>query len=307
MQIVTGHKGQPHITANDDQGMNQGIFGNGTYVLDVGGKLAATAITANEIQIADGEGVFQGVHFRVDPGTYDTVTIDNGTQGYKRKDLIVCRYTKNASTGVENTEWIVKKGTPAASNPTKPAITSGDILSGATTAEMAMYEIVLDGINISAINKLFTEVMSIEALSNGVGSLAVIETSSATQAHAVNSYLVYNGTLYKVISAIAAGESLTVGTNIRATTAGAELSTLNTNYESGVFADTTSSTGYVVMKHKGATISYNTWVVVAAYNNGQIVIPFVSNGIWYVKVVAYSDMSAVANTQCTIYYVLRKK
>lgn len=156
MKIVTGYKGEPHITSNDEQGQNQGIFGSDGYVLNVGNKFATTVVTANEIQIADGEAVMQGVHFRVAPGTYDTVTIENGEQGLKRKDLIVARYTKDASTGVESVEWEVIKGTPAASNPVRPSAISGDILAGDLTADMAMYEVVLNGINLSAINPLFS-------------------------------------------------------------------------------------------------------------------------------------------------------
>lgn len=156
MQIVTGYKGQAHISSNDEQGKNQGIFGTGSYVMNIGNKFSPTAVTANEIQIADGEGIIQGVHFRVDPGTYDTVTVENGEQGMQRKDLIVCRYTKDSSTSIENTEWVVIKGTPAASNPARPAYITGDILAGAVKADMPMYEVVLNGINLSAINPLFS-------------------------------------------------------------------------------------------------------------------------------------------------------
>lgn len=59
------------------------------------------------------------------------------------------------------------------------------------------------------------------------GSVATIETSPTTATHAVGSYIVYNGQLYKVISAIRAGATLTPNTNIEATTAGAELTSLN--------------------------------------------------------------------------------
>lgn len=58
---------------------------------------------------------------------------------------------------------------------------------------------------------------------DSIGSIAVIETSPATSAHAVGTYLVYNGKLYKVTSAISANEQLVVGTNIVATTVGDEL------------------------------------------------------------------------------------
>ena len=48
------------------------------------------------------------------------------------------------------------------------------------------------------------------------GSLATIESSPATAAHAVGEYIVYNGQLYIVTVAIASGQTLTVGTNISA-------------------------------------------------------------------------------------------
>ena len=51
------------------------------------------------------------------------------------------------------------------------------------------------------------------------GNLATIESSPATAAHAVGEYIVYNGQLYKV-TAIASGQTLTVGTNISAVSNG---------------------------------------------------------------------------------------
>lgn len=52
------------------------------------------------------------------------------------------------------------------------------------------------------------------------GSLAAIETSPATAAHAIGDYIVYNGQLYRVNSAIAAGQTLTIGTNITVVSGG---------------------------------------------------------------------------------------
>lgn len=62
-------------------------------------------------------------------------------------------------------------------------------------------------------------VAEMDAADNTIlGNLAMIESSPATTAHAVGDYIVYNGQLYKVTAAIAAGQTLTVGTNIAATT-----------------------------------------------------------------------------------------
>jgi hypothetical protein len=52
-----------------------------------------------------------------------------------------------------------------------------------------------------------------------VGDFAQIETSPATYSHAVNDYIVYEYQLYKVTSAITAGDNLVVGTNIASTSA----------------------------------------------------------------------------------------
>ena len=162
MQIVTGYRGQAHITSNDDQGRNQGVFGQNSYVLSVGSQFAPTLVSANELRIADGEAVMQGVHFRVDPSSFDSVTITNGTQGMNRKDLVVCRYTKDGSTGVENCEWVVIEGTPTSGTAARPSAVSGDILDGALVADMPFFEIVLSGINVTAVNSLFSKLMTMQ-------------------------------------------------------------------------------------------------------------------------------------------------
>ena len=69
------------------------------------------------------------------------------------------------------------------------------------------------------------------ALDNGTvedlaGSVATIESSPATAIHAVGDFILWNGQLYSVISPIDVGQTLTVGSNITATSAGSELTSL---------------------------------------------------------------------------------
>ena len=66
---------------------------------------------------------------------------------------------------------------------------------------------------------------ALDAKSN-IGNIATIESSPASANHAVGEFIVYNGQMYSVISAITAGNALVVGTNISATSAGDELSSL---------------------------------------------------------------------------------
>lgn len=60
MKIITGYRAEPHITAQQDRNVNMGIFGSGTYIVDMGSKMAATVVSANEITIANGLLVAEG-------------------------------------------------------------------------------------------------------------------------------------------------------------------------------------------------------------------------------------------------------
>lgn len=60
------------------------------------------------------------------------------------------------------------------------------------------------------------------------GDFATVQTSNtASKAYSVGEYLVLNGLLYRVTAAIANGGTITPGTNVTATTAGAQLKSLN--------------------------------------------------------------------------------
>lgn len=146
MKIVTGYTGEPHITSNDDQARNQGIFGTGNYVLGTGNKLNAVLTNATTVTLEDGDGMLQGVHFRIDPGTTEAVSISPGTTGYNRIDLICARYTKDAGTGVEDVSLVVIEGTPSSSTPSAPTYNTGDVLDGDTPVDFPLWKVTLTGL-----------------------------------------------------------------------------------------------------------------------------------------------------------------
>lgn len=160
MNIITGYRGEAHITAQQDRDVNIGIFGEETHIADIGSKMAATVISANEVRIADGLIVAQGCTAEIARGTTESLTISNGSQGLSRIDLIVARYTKNAGTGVESIGLVVIQGTPAASNPAVPSHTTGDIAAGDTVADFPLYKVNIDGISITSVERL-VDVISI--------------------------------------------------------------------------------------------------------------------------------------------------
>lgn len=175
MNIITGYRAEPHITAQQDRNVNMGIFGSGTYIVDMGSKMAATVVSANEITIADGLLVAEGCTAEIERGTSESLEIANGSQGMLRKDLIVARYTKTSGTGVEDMQLAVITGTPAASNPALPSYNTGSIVQGDTLVDFPLYEVHLDGIAIDSVVRI-PDVVSM-AKQNDVTSLVTTVTS----------------------------------------------------------------------------------------------------------------------------------
>lgn len=147
MRIITGYSGYEHITSNDDQALNQGIFGNGNYILDIGERFNATLTDATTVTIEDGDGVMQGVHFRIEPGTTEEIFISPGTTGYNRIDLICARYTKDAGTGIEDVSLAVIEGTPSDSTPSAPSYNTGDILNGDLLVDFPLWTVTVTGLS----------------------------------------------------------------------------------------------------------------------------------------------------------------
>lgn len=160
MELVTGRSGSPHITSQQDRQLHQGIFGEGAYILNTGNMLEPEVQSSNSIHIKDGALMFQGALFSVKVGTYDEVTINNGNQGMKRKDVIAVKYTYDSSQNIEAGEWTVVQGTPVASNPVIPGmpVTDGDIQAGDSEVYCPVFVVTLDGVNVTGVD-IIPEIM----------------------------------------------------------------------------------------------------------------------------------------------------
>ena len=164
MKIMSGKTGAPHVTSQQFRQLVEGTVGQGSYILNSGENLEAELSSNNLLKIRSGIMSHHGNLSVVDIGTYDEVTIQNGTQGMKRIDLIVNRYTKNDETGIEENEWVVIMGTPDAESPVVPDYTEGNLQNGDLVDDCPVFEVHLDGINV-------TEVVSLLSVSPDIPTL----------------------------------------------------------------------------------------------------------------------------------------
>lgn len=158
MDIIIGYVGSPHVTAEQDRDINIGIFGAESYVLRTGSQLKAEVSSNNEIKIRDGVIMHQGCAASIKKNTYDSLTIVNGSQGMKRIDLVVARYSRNQSTKVESLTLKVIQGTPVTGTPSAPGYTTGDIQAGDLIADMPLYQVTINGLNITEVKQVFNMV-----------------------------------------------------------------------------------------------------------------------------------------------------
>lgn len=164
MEIITGYVGKKHVTSEQERDVNQGIVGPGSYVLKTGMQMEAEVSSNNEIKIRDGVLMHQGCAASIKKNTYDSLTIINGSQGMKRIDLIVARYEKNRDDETERLGLKVIQGTPAESNPAAPEYTEGSIQAGDYIADMPMYQVIINGLNITEVKRLFEVEPDIDTL-----------------------------------------------------------------------------------------------------------------------------------------------
>lgn len=170
LELVTGYWGMEHVTAEQDADLNAGIIGSGNYVLNIGGKMRAEAVSSNKVRIFDGVFMAYGRQCILGDGEYEDITIENGTPGLLRNDMIVVKYKKDEESGKENATFAVLKG-ETGSVGKDPVPNRQDIRSGAFESEVPMYRVKINGLAIEKIEPLFSIPMTNDDLSKKASDL----------------------------------------------------------------------------------------------------------------------------------------
>lgn len=142
------------MTSQQFRQLVEGTVGQESYILTSGENLEPELASNNILKIRSGMMSHHGNISSIKIGTYDEVELTNGSQGMKRIDLVVNRYTRNAETNVEANNWVVITGTPVASDPAVPAYTVGNLQEGDLTDDCPVFEVHYDGLNVTEIKKL---------------------------------------------------------------------------------------------------------------------------------------------------------
>lgn len=155
-EIVDGMTGQKHISSDDLAALNTATVGKADCVLHYGDDFKLTMASANSATLGTGVGMVGGKRFWNQAAT--SLTIQSGTQGQKRNDLIVARYAKT-SAGIESITPVVIKGTPTTGTAADPKVTANDL---------KLWRVPLDGINAGTPVRLTHILLPLSAAIEGV-------------------------------------------------------------------------------------------------------------------------------------------
>lgn len=155
-EIVDGMTGTKHISSDDLSALNIATIGTANCVLKYGNDFKLTMASANSATLGTGVGMVGGKRFW-NQATI-SLTIQSGTQGQKRNDLVVARYAKT-STGVESITPVVIKGTPTTGNAADPAVTANDL---------KLWRVPINGISVGTPVALFDPVASLKSVGESV-------------------------------------------------------------------------------------------------------------------------------------------
>ena len=172
MEIVSGLGEKPHVTSQQFRQILEGTIGQKSYIVTSGENLEPELAANNLLKIRSGMMSHHGNVSSVKIGTYDEVELTNGSQGMKRIDLVVNRYTRNAETNIEKNEWVVIMGTPVASNPVAPAYTVGNLQKGDLVDDCPVFELHYDGINVTEVKKMLSVLPNVAELNSKSGDVA---------------------------------------------------------------------------------------------------------------------------------------
>ena len=173
--LITGYWGKPHVTSENDRGINAAIFGAGKFVLPVGEQFRAEYIGNNTVRIYDGKLIDNGAVAGIPAGEYVDLLIPEAGQGKNRNDLIIFQYSQDASTLIESGVFMVLSGEETSGTATDPALSQQDILTNeATLDQMALWRVPVSGTVISAPEQLFV----VSTNMRNAGATVVEATSS---------------------------------------------------------------------------------------------------------------------------------
>lgn len=138
--LVTGRKGEEHVTSTQFRDIIRALYGKETYIPDVNDKLEITQTTANTITVSSGMLIHHGCVFEIPYGDSVTLSIDTPTEGVNKAYKICVDWRVN--DGIETGELQI---VPAGSS----GLNEGNMQEGDTHDNVVIADVTVTGLTVT--------------------------------------------------------------------------------------------------------------------------------------------------------------
>lgn len=146
-------------------------------ILDRFNNLDCTKISDNSVQLNSGIYSLRGFLLAVEPGTTANLTIDSGTAGQKRNDLVVAELVKSGGgVGIDTLQFKIIKGTSTSGIPVDPTLVQQDVNAAGVTCQEALFRVKLDGVTITTIEAVASLIGNAASLAAAIENRTIVES-----------------------------------------------------------------------------------------------------------------------------------
>lgn len=168
-ELVIGRRGENHVSSSDIAAMLRGLSVTEDVILTLGGNMECTVLSANSVEVASGGCMLQSHFYRMPIA--EQVSIQNGTTGYKRNDLVGIRYTLGDGN-IQDGYLDVIKGTATVGTPSDPEYPTGSIDDGDVEVFFPLWRIPIDGLTVGEPERMMEVIGNPYAEMKGVAAIA---------------------------------------------------------------------------------------------------------------------------------------
>ena len=153
--IYTPPTSQPNVYAEDDAQLNRARFG-GSGITLADNRLECTIVNDNTVRLASGQYCNQGYMVAVTGGSTEDLTVESGTAGAYRRDLVVADFIRGGGDVADQHFFHVLRGADASTDggAARPELVQDDLAVGGSHRQEALYELLIDGTTLRTVTRV---------------------------------------------------------------------------------------------------------------------------------------------------------
>ena len=150
----------PHITADDDAFIYASLAGVQSGIL---GDLTCVKVDNNTVRLSGGGVLNRGHALRIPADEILDLSVDSGTAGYKRYDVVAAEFVKGGGEVADSFEIKIIKGLLSTTEPQMPTMTTSDLIDSGDINQIALFKLQIDGTTMSVAQRMIDTIQDANA------------------------------------------------------------------------------------------------------------------------------------------------